>query len=478
MAAFILTDATGITSNDLDAAQGFVDLAIIANDTGLGVGTTAGGRQPVTYARTVNGPPQLRLDTLVNTAFTPNYGSGASNVDSIVIAGLHGLVLADGTPMTNNGTALAPMGSGLPGASANPTASCLIIYDTQITACVARDGSGGTLDLPISSPLVLYHELSHAFRIVTNTALALTGVCNPSSPEENAAIVDENDLRTDLAARSGVTPTLRDPGNHCGRIAGECSSCCIIATLASRSLSSPQVQALRHARDHFVRGTEVGHAFFERFFHDYYAFSPQVCTIMAGRPSVSAQLLEGYIEPLLGFWKIMIERSRLPMDDVILGNAFMGLHADPVEAARRFDAIERTGVYWQRQRDEAGDVPERLLTLLRERAWPSDTMQWALVAPVRMVHALLSLQLGGADAVAIGREFNRLLDAWTPEVPLANVWAALSAAQVGRELAFCEDALLQSSTSRRRFWTRLRARFNDITAVAAVVDGRMAGEGA
>lgn len=478
MAAFILTDATGIGSNDLDAAQGFVDLAIIANDTGLGVGTTAGGRQPVTYARTVNGPPQLRLDTMVNTTFTPNYGSGARNVDSIVIAGLHGLVLDDGTPMANNGTALAPMSSGLPGSGANPTENCLIIYDTKITVCVARDGTGGTLDLPISTPLVLYHEISHAFRIVTNAALALGPTCNPSSPEENAAIVDENVLRTDLANRSGAAVELRDPGIHCGRVHGDCSSCCIIATLASRSLSSPQVQALRHARDHFVRGTEVGHAFFERFFHDYYAFSPQVCTIMAGNPSVPGQLLEGYIEPLLGFWKIMIERSRLPMDDVILGTAFLDLHADQDQARARRDALQRTSLYWLRQDGGLGEVPEQLLTLLRERAWPSAYMQWALVAPVRMVHQLLLRQLEGADAATIGRTFNRLLDAWAPEVPLANVWAALPAAQLARELAFCEDALLQSAASRQRFWTRLRARFKDITAVAAVVDGRLAGEGA
>jgi hypothetical protein len=471
MPTFILDDATGIGSNDLNSAGAFVDLAIIANDNGLGLDDPVGGMQRVTYNRTLNGPPQLRLDALVNTVFTPDYGSGPQNVDIIVIAGLSGFTLDDGTSFANNGTSLPPASSGLPGSSLNTTENCLVIYDTQQTICVARDGTDGDIDLPISNPVVLYHEFSHAFRIVNNTLLALTADCDPSSPEENAAIVDENDLRTDIANRQGVTPELRDPGIHCGEVDEDCSSCCIIATVVSKSFTSPQVQFLRSVRDHFVRSTEVGHAFFEQFFRDYYSFSPQVCTIMARNPSVPGHLLEGYINPLLNFWKIMIERSQhYTMNDADLGAVFVRLHPDRAQAESRLGALHSTVAYWLNQ-DADSEVPEELITLLKERAWPSDYMQWALVAPVRIYHDLLTLYLDGADEDVIGRELNRALESWAPEVPISQIWASLPAEQVAMELEFCENALLQSAGSKKRFHERLRDRFHDITSIGVVLNG-------
>jgi hypothetical protein len=470
MATFILQDATGIGSDDLDPARGFIDMTIIANDTGLGMADPAAGKQRMVYTRTGNGPPRLRLDAMINTAFSPDYGSGANNVDTIVVAGLKSLVLDDGTPMANNGTALPPKSSGLPGASLNPTEQCLVIYDTQLAICVARDGSGGTLDLPVSPPVALYHEFSHAFRIVNNTLLALTVACDPSSPEERAAIIDENDLRNDLASREGVSATLRDPGIHCGRLASEGEGCCcIIATLVSRSPRSQQVQRLRCARDHFVRGTEVGHAFFDHFFRDYYAFSPQACTLMAGDQSLRGQLLEGFVEPLLDFWNMMVERGRCVMSSTQLGAAFIALHADRGHAERRRAALHRTSAYWESGDGQSAEAPAQLMALLRERAWPSPYMQWALVAPVRLMHALLTRYLAGADAQSIGRTLSEALDAWAPEVPISTLWAALSAAQVRRELGFCERALLQTTKSKTRFRQRLGERFPDITAVACVL---------
>ena len=112
------------------------------------------------------------------------------------------------------------------------------------------------------------------------------------------------------------------------------------------------------------------------------------------------------------------------------------------------------------------------MALLRERAWSSPYMQWALVAPVRLMHALLTRYLAGADAQSIGRAFSEALDAWAPEVPISPLWAALPAAQVRSELAFCERALLQTTTSKARFRQRLGERFPDITAVTGVL-GRM-----
>lgn len=473
MTMFILKDATGIGSNSLDANRAFADIAVIANDVGIGIDPPVNGKQKVIYSRTMSGPPQQRMDALVNTAFNPDYGSGPRNVDIVVIAALPGFTLDNGVSLDNNAAALPPKNSTLTGANQNPTDFCLIIYDTKQHVCVARDGTNGVLDLKIPNSVVLYHELSHAFRIVNNNVRQATFQCNPSSPEEKTAIIDENDMRRQLATSQGVPPVLRDPNIYCGTDCGGGgdSGCCIIATVASKSLSSPQVQYLRFMRDHFVRSTEVGHAFFEQFFYDYYAFSPQVCTIMAGHPSLSDLLLEGYINPLLDFWKILIERSRGPLGDEGLGAAFVRYHQDRAQAEARLDALHRTQTYWTNQgsNSNSSEVSLELLALLSERAWPSDHIQWTLVTPVRIYHHLLTLFLAGADEQTIGSEFNSALGAWLPEVPLGMVWASLSAEQAAKELAFCDTALLQSASNKKRFRERLKDQFNDITAIKVAV---------
>jgi hypothetical protein len=470
MAMFILEDASGIGSDDLDPLQAFVDLVIIANDDGIGLNDPVNGMQQVTYNPTENGPPQLRLDALVNTAFTPDYGAGAQNVDTIVIAGLSGFVLDDGSSFANNGTALAPASSGLAGSALNTTENCLVIYDTQQNICVARDGTGGDIDLPISNPVLLYHEFSHAFRIVNNTLLALTFECDPASPEENAAIIDENDLRTQIAQRQGEAPVLRDPNIHCGQVGCD-SGCCIIATVASRSLSSRQVQSLRAVRDHFVRSTEVGFAFFEQFFHDYYAFSPQVCKLMASDPRLPDEMLAGYVDPLLDFWRIMIERSRQQLNGQQMAKRFLALQPDDESVRRRLAAMDRIQQGWFDPAQPTGArVATALVTLLAERALPSEHVRWALLEPVLMMREwlLLSLEDAGSEGLAI--EMEQAVAQWAAGFPISGVWAALSGGEVRRELRFCERVLMQSRSAFLRFHQRLRARFPDITALTRELD--------
>lgn len=502
MAILILEDATGIGSDDLNPIQAFVDMVFIANDTGIGLDDPVGGLQQVTYNRTLNGPPQFRLDALVNTNFSPDYGSGPQQVDIVVIPALDDFVLGDDTLFTNNGVALPPQGSGLPGATLNTTDYCLVIYDTQQTICLARAGTGGTLDLPITNAGLLYHEFSHAFRILNNSLLELWRPCNPSSPEENAAINDENDYRTQLANRLGETPVLRDPGIHCGQVCpsgGGGNGCCIIASLASGSPMSPQVQALRSVRDHFVRKTEAGFAFFERFFHDYYAFSPQVCTIMAGQPELTKLLMEGYIVPLLTFWQMMSERAQRDANIVAqenqhkteqwLNNCFAEHHREPDVAAQRLAALEKTKEYWQEWNNPLAtgrpDMPEELFTLLTERAWSSDYMQWALIQPVRIYNDLLQRYLQHQPSAEseldarthnhqVGLVFRKALEEWTPNVPITPVWGALTTEQIVEELRFCSTALLQSSTSRQGFLKRLQQAFPEVTALNSVINRKLA----
>src|SRR5206468_3724559 len=114
--------------------------------------------------------PATRLATLVNTNFNPDYGLGAGPqaVPIVILPVLANFVLNDGRSiLAVGGTSLAPSNSGLRGAALNNTTDCLVIYDTTQNNgagyCAAR-GTTATLNLQTPNPVILYHELSHAFR--------------------------------------------------------------------------------------------------------------------------------------------------------------------------------------------------------------------------------------------------------------------------------------------------------------------------
>ncbi len=480
MAMFIQNNATGAGAGNVDPSQAAVDLGVIANgDTGLGLAAQVGNQQQVTYGPTLNGVPQNRLNTLVNTNFTPNYGGGAQAVNIMVIPVLANFVLNDGTALTNvAGTALPPQGSGLAGANLNTTNNCLVIYDTSQSNgngyCTARAGTGGTLDLPMPSPVILYHELSHAFRIVNNNLLALTATCNPSSPEENAAIIDENDVRTQTANAEGTAVVLRDPGIHCGNPGPNCASCCIIASVASGSPLSQEAVTLRAVRDSFLRKTEVGFDFFQKLHHDYYSFSPQVCTMMARSDNLEPLVLNGFVRPLMIALRLLQGYALEDLTEEELGGRFAGFHPDPVEADEQLHILRRAHEYFTRTGDGGGisGVDSGIADLLEERAWSSTHIQWALIEPIRIYASALELFLSDAKPRKIGQALQSAFTAWAERIPLDQIWASLSARELRRELEMYEDRLLRTERARANFHERLREKFNHITSVMAVVGAK------
>ena len=480
MTVFIQTNATGGGAGTLNAAQGQVDLGTaVGGDTGFGVGAAIGNRQPVTYIPTLAGATMTRVDTLINTAFSPDYGQGAGPqaVPIVVLPVGANFTLNDGTLITNvGGTALPPSNSALAGATLNNTTDCLVIYDTSDANgdgyCTARAGTGGTLDLPVPTSIMLYHELSHAFRIVNNTLLALTAACNPSSPEERAAITDENDLRTLNANAAGVPVVLRDRGIHCGRAGsgGSCPApCCIIASVASGSPVSDEVKALRFVRDRMVRHTEMGFAFFQRFFHDYYAFSPQVCTMMARRPELSKLVLEGFVRPLVVALRLLQHYAVDECTDTALGERLAHYHPDRNEAETTLATLSRAQAFWR------GSVPSddaclgELAVLLQTRAWPSEHIRWSLIDPLRFYSEALQAYAEGRRPAALGRMLRQAFTTWAAEVPLDHLWGSLSAAQLRKELGFFEGMLLRPTKARQRFRRRLLEQFGGVTAIEKVL---------
>jgi hypothetical protein len=472
---FIQNDATGAGTGNLDPNQAAVDLAIITNgDTGLGFAAQVGDRQQVTYTRSLPGTPLVRLDNLVNTNYSPNYGGGPQNVNIVILPVKDNFFLNDGSSILNwGGVSLPPQGSGLVGDALNNTNDCLIIYDTTQNQgqgyCVTRQGSGGIIDLPTSNPVILYHELSHAFRIVTNAQLATTLVCNPSSPEESAAITDENDLRTQIANANGTAVVLRDPGIYCGALCQGVINCCIIASVASGSPLSEEVATLRSLRDSLLRKGDVGFTFFQSLLRDYYGFSPQVCTLMAEHPDLRPLVLEGLVRPLISILSLIRSYALDNEHTETLGERFVAEHSDRALASVRLDLLRRASEVINGIEVDLTNT-ERQLTDLLLPAIISEYIVWGLIEPIRIYQSTLQAYIDGKDSNSLGDGLYQGITSWSGKLPLDDIWASLSLSEIRSELKTLDSFLLRTPVTRSSFRNRLRSKFGDITAVVAALN--------
>jgi len=455
MSLFIQTDAGGAGSGGgihPDSAQAHM-IQISNNDLNLGFDPPSmpPDLMQVTYgAQQSAGPCPTRLHDLVNTQFNVN----PQHIDIIVIGVDDSFMLNDGSLITSAAGITAPVGS-----TNNPTASVLVIYDTSQAGgtgyCVREQGhSDRSLEFPGAA--ILYHELSHAFRFATSATLSQSASGCAASPEENAAEIDENDMRTQL----GVA--LRDATDHCGS-AGCPSSCCVVASIATGSAYSSQVNSLRSLRDRFLRSSEIGHRFFDDFFREYYGFSPAVCRLMGQKRDVR-QLIECYfVEPLTVSLQMIQDYTLDRQDPAVMGACFLeaidaapalrDLSSEQLAYARNILASLRAGV-----RPSEPELVE-LADLMMERGAGSAEVRWALVDPVDIFVQGLEWRLDGRSASDIGSLLAFEIDNWSSEMPISGIWSTLGRYDLKQELAFLQRSLLRSAHARSRFASRLSRTF-------------------
>jgi len=426
-------------------------------DMGLGETNAGGNLMQVTYHRNNAGPAPERLDVLVNTDFPVT----ATNVDIIILGTDNGFVLNNGEVL-EVGATIGP-NTIRNGVNVNPSDSVLVIYDTTVmeNECVQREGGG--MDLPTTNAIVLFHELSHAFRFCTGTVADRTDPpgCG-SSDEERASIVDENLFRDQLHRAH------RDPGNNCGTRCAGGGGCCIVASVASGSAFSSEVNALRDVRDRFLRRSEIGFDFFDRLHDDYYRFSPQVCRMMAKDERLRQFIASFFVRPLAAMLDLIHRYTAMNQSAEEIGAAFAALMEQRADLGAALDEAQKQ---LAALRGSTEDMPwQPLAELLRDRALPSDTVRWALIEVLLMFADAVEWSRAGMEPPEIGRRLALAIDAWGTRMPLTPVWPTLSRYTLARELDFLKRALLRTPGAREVIARRLVETFGSDPRIAAVLE--------
>jgi hypothetical protein len=211
---------------------------------------------------------------------------------STCLVSVNGLTAGDCllVPKAGDGTTCVPMdqvgGVAVKVNATHPVFTTFVGVAMDVTLC---GGNGywtrGPNNSQISTPgsVLIYHEL------VGHAKHHCDGNFNSGDPE-GQAIGEENVLR-------GVQ-SLPHRSAHEGGCGGRTNDC-FVASAVYGSALTPEVSELRRFRDRVVRATPWGTAFFDRWWSNYYEFSPRITDQIEADDDFSELVRAVHISPML-----------------------------------------------------------------------------------------------------------------------------------------------------------------------------------
>jgi hypothetical protein len=427
------TDLFTISSSDGNLNGGAPVTATIKTNIGNVTATQLTYPSVTTGTATAN-----RLFTLITTSTSLNWGN------PILITPLNG-----GNDPYGVGGNLT--GNGITYVDTSVTPNVIhVVYDTS--QCSGQGiqvfDTGGNL-IPDPSPVVLYHELSHAFHNAINQHPFPQTACPGNTTDEPAAEIDENVLRTQL----GIA--LRDPCNHGGQCGGGSSNGCFIVSAATQSTESTEIHRLRQLRQRVIAKSALGAQLIERIYGEYYQFSPAIAARLQQDGMARMATLGIVVRPLLA-WYTLAGALALPdagqkvvsdaMEEIL--KACSGNLAEP--SISSLLEVIRSGAPLPE------DTPEMLLAFeprLRQAA-KLPYASWAILDPLMR---MCTLETGKTDLVYE-------VSQWLAAAPLETLKRPAKAADLEAQLAILATFYDFEPKARRQAGSRLAQAWPDVAA--------------
>jgi hypothetical protein len=436
-----IAKSIGSTVFGFDLAEQDV-VAIVNGDSGIGFdyqnGVIIDGYNcyPVTYLAPGSGLTHVRMAEMVNDptlsprvvifAVPSNFQIGGGPT-TVAAGGItykpHALETSNGNPLTND---------------------IAIFYDVKLCndqgVKVKKQPSGRTGQ---ATSCILYHELSHAYHMLHNSTNS------SSNQEEQAAISDENDLRT-----IKNMPKRRLAGNdpNWKKCKGPKPPCCIVASLSTGSPYSEEINRFRDLRDDTLRESLIGDDFFNEFFYRYYGFSPEVTRLMGHHPNLKPVILQYFVTPLLAGVELLIhyadnrgenlakflrEQARRKGLSEIHHKRFLDELAGYLRTARNFDQQVISKILKVKGKDYDGF--EELLKYINAETFKDEYINWSLVAVVELwVESAILLYSNRSEAEIDFEIYEKIVN-WIGYMPISAAWRDLSRLQTELELQSLEQ---------------------------------------
>jgi len=428
--------AQTVGTNNFQFAKAQMHIISIAKtDTKIGFSSTVTNLQGVncarvTYAPSLTGPTITRLNAFVNNV---GYASPPHVVALAVPAGT----------MFSGGSLNGVLVSAVAGASfrvgdaGSPMSNHICaVYDADdcdgTGHWVDKDG-GGTTSFP--PDVILYHELSHCFHFATAA---------PDS--EPLAETDENDMR-DVRGLPH-----RNIASHNGGCGSGPTTCCVVASLATGSSYSEEIQRFRHLREHTLRRSIVGDDLFNEFHHRYYGFSPEVTRLIGHQPNLRPIIRDRFVMPLLAGVEMLIcyadhkgkglasllraQASRKDLSAVYQGSSLEEL-AGYIKVVRNFDNEMISRALNRKGRKYSG--LKKLLRHINVETLRDEYIDWLLVAVVELWVGSARILDSGRSNAEIDLEIYEKIIQWIALMPISGVWKELSRLETETELQGLEQ---------------------------------------
>ncbi|HVB63412.1 MAG TPA: hypothetical protein VNE17_01690 [Nitrolancea sp.] len=311
------------------------------------------------------------------------------------------------------------------------------------------DVDGNHISTP--NPVILYHELSHAFR-------AATGTTQPN--DEIPAETDENVMRSELGL------CLRDVNNHdggCGSgdsCGGTTNNGCFIVSAATGSRESAVVLRLKLQRDRIFRATDLGSRLMDAIYRDYYRFSPRIAAEMQKDPVIRDVVLSIAVRPLVAWYTLANVLALTPADDAAAVEAVAGVWA---AVPSGIEAQEVAAALRSIQASEPLPADASLIFVyLAERIQQAPRMpfaSWAILEPLVRVWT----------TYASGSDVLEAVQAWLVAAPLETLEPP-AGQELEDELAFLASGPFAPLNARQQVGRRLLAAWPE-TQIALVRHG-------
>lgn len=435
----------------------FSDIYVICGQDG-GLGEDAVPADPtvarVTYGQSNHTPTADRMNTLVHTEYA----------SPLVITGLPSSgVLPDGSSIAGNGATFVDH---------SQTPSVIrVVYDTgqcNGSNIWVVDTSGNHIITP--NPVILYHELSHAFHYATGTIAAT------SAQEEVNAEGDENVLRGELGL------PLRDVNSHeggCG-VPGDGGSGCFLVSAAYGSEREQEINRLRRTRDLLLRRSALGRDFFNQLYREYYTFSPRIAVDMQRDPELRRLVRVTLVGPLLDFYQ-QVEQYCVwgwrddGFADFLVPHLARARATLIAEGLTEADAhllhgnltLLAAGLFqWLDEADDAPTTPTPatvlgyLAAVLVARQGCLPLARWALFTPLADYWRILADALSAEDATTAHAEtLVRAMARWLGDAPLRYTSGALDRPPLMADLEDLATGAFSAPDVRLAVGTRMLDRY-------------------